>query len=584
MKNPTSRDVSSVEAYVLSQLVLLSERGRCRNSLVARSGFYLVLTLVMAVLESGSAATKPDYVKYQAPEMFSYEELVTLSNTDPLDSKLADKLKLLTTTPFVSNEAYYAGAKPHKPSLHGTPSLRVVMWNIERGLHLEEVKLAFTDKRALLAKMEASASKLKEVHAGEETAAEEKEKKSSPADPEKVKEELSLLQSADVVVLNEVDWGVKRTGYRAVIKELGEALKMNWAYCVEFVEVDPMILGTEQFQEVENLEERAKLLKAVEVDKSRIRALHGTAVLSRYPIREVNAQPFDHQGYDWFHGEQNIVTLETGKRKAALIVGEKLGREVRRGGRTSLIVTLDVPDVKEGQVTVVATHLENRTDPKDRRLQMEELLNRLKNVRNPVILAGDLNTTGSKGRPRSVRQSVASKMGTSEFWTNQGIKYATGVGAVYGIVTGGFKSLNTQNDPTVAGVKYVAANPEAGLFDSLEEFRFEDDTVLDFRGIKSRTINGTAGTLANSNQRASKGFVPTFQFERTIGPKGKFKLDWIFVKSYLQEPRDENGSYLLAPHFPRTMFDVNYAFPERISDHTPISVDLPFAELNRGTK
>jgi endonuclease/exonuclease/phosphatase family metal-dependent hydrolase len=534
----------------------------------------------MAALESSSAATKPDYPKYQAPEMFSYEELVTLSNTDPLDSRLAGKLILLTTIPFVSNEAYYAGAKPHKPSLHGTPSLRVVMWNIERGLSLERIKLAFTDERAFLAKIEASANKAKAAPDGEA-----KENSASPTvDLEKVKEQLSLLRSADVVVLNEVDWGVKRTGYRAVIKELGDALKMNWAYGVEFVEVDPMILGTEQFQEVKNPEERAKLLKAITVDKSRIRALHGTAVLSRYPIRDVKAQPFDHQGYDWYHGEQNIVKLESGKRKAAVIVGEKMGREVRRGGRTSLIVTMDVPDVKEGQVTVVATHLENRTDPKDRRLQMEELLARLKNIRNPIILAGDLNTTGSKGRPRSVPQSVASKMGTSEFWTNQGLKYATGVGAVYGIVTGGFKNLNTQNDPTVAGVKYLAANPEAGLFDSLEESRFDDDTLLDFRGIRSFTINGTAGTLANSNQRATKGFVPTFQFERTIGPKGKFKLDWIFVKSYLQDPRDEHGSYLLAPHFPRTMFDVNYAFPERISDHTPISVDLPLTEPRRAAR
>ncbi len=580
MTSSTFRCVSSAKGQLSSQTALARVSEKCKNTLLASSGFCLVLAFLMAALEASSAGAKPDYPKYQAPEMFSYEELVTLSNTDPLDSVLSGKLKLLTTTPFVSNEAYYAGAKLHKPSIHGTPSLRVVMWNIERGLRLEEIKLAFTDKSAFLAKIEVSANKPDAAPDGKGN-----EKSSSPAgDIEKVKEQLNLLQSADVVVLNEVDWGVKRTGYRAVIKELGEALKMNWAYGVEFVEVDPMILGTEQFQEVENPEERAKLLKAIEVDKSQLRALHGTAVLSRYPIRDVKAQPFDHQGYDWYHGEQNIAKLEAGKRKAAIILGEKMGREVRRGGRTSLIVTLDVPDAKEGRITVVATHLENRTDPKDRRLQMEELLSRLKNVQNPVILAGDLNTTGSKGRPRSVAQTVASKMGTSEFWTNQGIKYATGVGAIYGIATGGFKSINTQNDPTVAGVKYLAANPEAGLFDSLEEFRFDDGTALDFRGIRSCTINGTSGTLADSNQRASKGFVPTFQFERTIGPKGKFKLDWIFVKSYLQTPRDEHGPYLLAPHFPRTMFDLNYALPERISDHTPISVDLPFAEPHTGTR
>jgi hypothetical protein len=123
----------------------------------SRSALCLGIVLLTATLEADSAAAKPDYKKYQAPEMFSYAELVTLSNTDPLDDVMSGKLKLLTTTPFVSNEAYYAGAKAHNPSLHGTPSLRVVFWNIERGLRLEEIKLAFTDKRAFLAKMEASA-------------------------------------------------------------------------------------------------------------------------------------------------------------------------------------------------------------------------------------------------------------------------------------------------------------------------------------------------------------------------------------------------------------------------------------------
>ena len=50
---------------------------------------------------------------------------------------------------------------------------------------------------------------------------------------------MDVLQSADVLVLNEVDWGMKRSDYRAVVKDLADALKMNWAYGVEFVEVDP---------------------------------------------------------------------------------------------------------------------------------------------------------------------------------------------------------------------------------------------------------------------------------------------------------------------------------------------------------
>jgi hypothetical protein len=90
-------------------------------SRASRSG--LSLTLLIAALVASSQAAKPDYPKYQAPAMFSYAELVTLSNTDPLDDVMTGKLKLLTTTHFVSNEAYYAGAKPHNPSLHGTTEL-----------------------------------------------------------------------------------------------------------------------------------------------------------------------------------------------------------------------------------------------------------------------------------------------------------------------------------------------------------------------------------------------------------------------------------------------------------------------------
>ena len=37
----------------------------------------------------------------------------------------------------------------------------------------------------------------------------------------------------------------------------------------------------------------------------------------------------------------------------------------------------------------------------------------------------------------------------------------------------------------------------------------------------------------------------------------------------------------MAPHFARTMFEADYALPERLSDHAPISVDLQFNEPSR---
>jgi hypothetical protein len=339
-----------------------------------------------------------------------------------------------------------------------------------------------------------------------------------------------------------------------------------------------MVLGTEKFEEVEDPADRAKMLKAVEVDPARIRCLHGSAVLSRYPIREAKLVPFKDQGYDWFKGEQNIGAIEKGKRTAAILVGEKLTREIRRGGRTNLIVTLDIPDLREGVLTVADTHLENRADPEDRRNQGKELLALLKPIRNPIVIAGDLNTTGSKGLPRGMVQTVKDKMGESSFWISQGVKYGTGFGAVYGVLVGGYKQLRFQSDPTTPGVKFVAENPEAATFDVLENFRFADGRAIDFRGDAAHTVNGTSGTLADSNQRAGKGFAATFQFERTIGAKGKFKLDWIFVKSYINDPREEKQPYIFAPLFARRMFDVDYALKERMSDHTPISVDLPFTE------
>ena len=59
---------------------------------------------------------------------------------------------------------------------------------------------------------------------------------------------------------------------------------------------------------------------------------------------------------------------------------------------------------------------------------------------------------------------------------------------------------------------------------------------------------------------------------------GKMKLDWILVKAYATDPRDDKQPYRFAPHFARTMASINYALHTRLSDHNPISVDLPFAE------
>ena len=76
------------------------------------------------------------------------------------------------------------------------------------------------------------------------------------------------------------------------------------------------------------------------------------------------------------------------------------------------------------------------------------------------------------------------------------------------------------------------------------------ETRFDFRGGRERSIDGQDGPLANSNKRGDKGFVTTFEVERTISFVGKFKLDWIFVKPLsLTEPYAKDQSHRFAPHF-----------------------------------
>jgi endonuclease/exonuclease/phosphatase family metal-dependent hydrolase len=514
-----------------------------------RQVFFLALVFNIGVLAQNSPGA--DFTRSSQPALLSYHELVTLYENEKVDPDLTQKLDTLLTTPFVNNEASISGTKPLRPDLKGVgPSLRLVQWNIERGLELDEIKLAFSDKQGFLAKTHRETADLKA--------------------------QIDVLQSADVIVLNEVDWGMKRTDYQAVVKELADSIKMNWAYGVEFVEVDPKVLGRQSFADVKDETERKELEDEFSVDQNRLLGLHGTAILSRYPLLDVKLVPFKYQAYDWYNGEKKYGSMEAGKRKgASLVFGEQMVREVRRGGRTTLIATIDMPDLPEHRVTIVAAHIENRTTPAGRVKQAEELLAIIRPIRNPLIIAGDLNTTGVDGSILSIKSAVVKKLNDPAFWATQGIKYATGVGFGMDVAAFAFKSTKFQSDPTASGVPLLAANPEQKLFKELRSYRFDDGTQLDFRGDAEFSENHRKGTLGNSNERGSKGFVTTFALPRTIGVKGKYKLDWIFVKGYLKEDSKAVDSYRFAPRFARTMNEVNEAFDQPLSDHAAISVDLP---------
>src|ERR1044072_8630893 len=202
----------------------------------------------------------------QAPQLLAYDELVQLYEQESPPEALRDKLRRLLTTPFVSNAATARRVRPLLPSATKLGQfLRIVEWNIERGLEYDAVKLAFTDA-ANFARLIDS--------------------KAYPRGSEKrrrVLQQVALMKQADVIVLNEVDFGMRRTDYRNVAGDLAAALRMNYAYGVEFVEVDPIALGREQFEELPP-EDRAKLASEISVDQTRYRGLHGNAILSRFPF------------------------------------------------------------------------------------------------------------------------------------------------------------------------------------------------------------------------------------------------------------------------------------------------------------
>jgi hypothetical protein len=64
---------------------------------------------------------------------------------------------------------------------------------------------------------------------------------------------------------------------------------------------------------------------------------------------------------------------------------------------------------------VVWLSVENRAKPKVRRQQLEELLSQDNETSNPVVIAGDLNTTGSDSTPTSVQNMLYKQFGSADF-------------------------------------------------------------------------------------------------------------------------------------------------------------------------
>ncbi|HEV7904290.1 MAG TPA: endonuclease/exonuclease/phosphatase family protein [Pyrinomonadaceae bacterium] len=164
-----------------------------------------------------------------------------------------------------------------------------------------------------------------------------------------------VLRASDVLLLTELDYGMARTGNADVAREIAETLGMNYAFA-------PCYLALNKGSGVE-----------ADVEGENSQALHGNALLSRFPLRRVHSIP-----------------LPNGKDKMA-------GKEKRLGQQRAVVADVEHP---AGEFRAVSLHLDAHSTQRHRYRQMRLVLDHLDNLtpRLPTLIGGDWNTSTYNSR------------------------------------------------------------------------------------------------------------------------------------------------------------------------------------------
>lgn len=449
---------------------------------------------------------------------FTFDELIKLSETAKPEGELKVKLNSHLSMIYVVN-------RKNTVTLD-KPFVRIGEWNIKRGFNIDSIKEILINKDVYENK---HISNIKSRYRKD------------------LKEELNTFAGLDILCLNEADIGMPRTKYKNIVSELADSLNWDYAYASEFVEVGPLV-------------------QKQNVDKTRYKGLHGNVIISRFPIISAKAIRLPNF-YDWYGEEinKNQSPIEHFRKFGAKsIFKEHIElREVRHGGRNAIIADIKLPN--DQVITVVSTHLEDRAYPDERFKQFQYLLENLKDIKTPVILAGDLNTSTTDTKPTCFKKEVYKRIRDPHFLLRQAAFIPVPfVPVLGGLAAVAFSKLLQYKDPFFPSIPVLFPNHERRFYIYLKEFKFNDGYTFDFSGDKARSSNHKKGLLANSNQRHWKGFKSTYKFEK---PRviAYFKLDWFFVKPVGNNFLPFNG---------RTLKTLNYSYIGHISDHNPITVDI----------
>lgn len=346
-------------------------------------------------------------------------------------------------------------------SLPTKPFYRAVAWNIERGMCHDEI--------------------LEEL-------------KSHP-----------MLKPADLLLLTETDSGMARSKNLNIARELALALGMNYYFVPAYIN---LCKGN-----------------GMEVDFAgdagdNDLALHGNAILSRYPIKDLQRIP-----------------LKNAKDKMS-------GKEKRIGNQQALAATIAFP---QGDLRTVCIHLDALSTQKQREQQMISILERLEvNKQMPVLLGGDWNT--------STYNSSHAFYAICGFW----YRVFMGVGNVI---------ANHYPYPD----RYF----ERGLFESLKKAGFEYE--------KSNELGAGTNHYSSDDMKKYKilrDWVPHWCFafiEWALRPHGgrcSLKLDWFASRNLnLVKSNDKLEYNGLTATGPKVVNGLKRDGKE-LSDHDPIVVDF----------
>jgi endonuclease/exonuclease/phosphatase family metal-dependent hydrolase len=311
-----------------------------------------------------------------------------------------------------------------------------------------------------------------------------------------------IVAKADIHLFTEIDLGMARSGNRNVTRELAEKLGMNYFFVPSYFNISKGC-GIESEFEGENT-----------------LGIQGNSILSRYPIEK-----------------QAIVALPSA-------VDKMKGREKRLGQIQALIATIDL----DGRsVRAACVHLDQRSSPEHRRIQMERVIKALnREGRDPILMGGDWNT-----HTYDTHSAISAIVG---FW----IRVARGVKR-------SMKSYYPHPD------KFF----ERRLFNMLEQNGFD---------YKSCNVLGGCTfhySTADLKQYKSLGeWIPGWGFrflERVLEPydgQCSFKLDW-FAQKGLRilgegERAGDRKGYSISPRIIGNLTHNNQA----VSDHDPIVLDF----------